>query len=131
MSKVVLVKLVSGEEVICVLGNSKSSDTEIQLINPSFVIHNGETYDLAPYSPWTKFEDNSMRVFTIRQEHVMFISETVKGAVHLYELYHLSGKATEDSESEAEKDPVTDIKKELSGEQSIILPDNEIQTSVH
>jgi hypothetical protein len=128
MSKIVLVKLVSGEELVCVVQNK--NDFEVNLINPSFVVHNGETYDLAPFSPWAKFNDTSMRVFTIKEDHIMFISEVATGAVKLYELYHVSGKAVSDSESEVKKDPVEDIKKELSGEKSLILPDtNTIQTN--
>lgn len=130
MSKIVLVKLVSGEEVVCVTEVDKRNENNINLINPSFVVHNGETYDLAPYSPWAKFEDTAMRVFTVRQEHVMFISPVATGAVKLYELYHMSGKAVVDSDEEVNKDPVEDIKQEISGEKSLILPDNKLQTSV-
>lgn len=86
MSEEILnVKLISGEEVIAFV--EENGDGMVTLTNPSLCVFNNGEYDLAPFSPFSYFEDMKFRVFTISENNIMFASEPSKGLLGLFNMY--------------------------------------------
>lgn len=83
--QVVIVKLISGEEVLCALGETLHEHA-LTLINPFSLVNDEQgNFVGVPYSPLSKFDDLNMRTFNINKAHVMLVTQPIDSATEMYE----------------------------------------------
>ena len=88
-----LVKLTSGDEVLCEHSICGHSGKHI-LKNPNYVVPikvdnpKDIPWDLSFYSPLSVFDDLKNREFEINHEHILHVTDPFKGAVILHHAYY-------------------------------------------